>query len=219
MKGFWLKRKIQKYEQHRDAHADDPVYFHDFAGLYRKGEQIEAAVDCYVNAINAYYREDSRLGVNNDFILTVCWNLLELDPLNTLAHQTIGQELCGLNEFEEAARLYKSFATKLAQAGQYEEAITQYRNVFVLTPNDIKGRQQCFALCWKLRRKNEAIQELQKIAELAEQKGLLAKAVECYQKALKIRPSNPELQAELRRLIQTHKHRHSQLRLVVNNDA
>jgi tetratricopeptide (TPR) repeat protein len=219
MKGLLLKRKIQKYERQRDIHGDDPVFFHDLAVFYRKDEQVEAAIDCYQDAIEAYYREDSRLGVNNEFILEVCWNLLEIDPLNILGHQTIGQELCGLNEFEEAARLYRSFATKLAQAGQYEEAITQYRNAFVLTPDDIKGRQQCFALLWKLRRKNEAVQELLKIAALAEQKGLTAKAVECYQKALKIRPSSPELKAELRRLVHTQRHQHNQLRLVVNNSA
>lgn len=219
MKGFLLKRKIQKYEQQRDTHTDDPVFFRDLAALYRKDEHVEAAIDCYQQAIETYYREDSRLGVNNEFILDVCWNLLELDPLNIFGHQTIGQELCGLNEFEEAARLYTSFAARLAQAGQYEDAITQYRNAFVLTPNDIKGRQQCFALLWKLRRKNEAVQELRKIADLAEQKGFTAKAVECYQKALKIRPSSPELQAELRRLIHTQRHQHNQLRLVVNNGA
>ncbi len=219
MKRFWLNRKIQKYERQRDVRADDPVFFRDFAILYRKAEHVEAAIDCYRHAIEAYYREDSRLGVNNNFILDVCRSLRELDPLNVLAHHTIGQELCGLNEFDEAARLYTTFATKLAQAGHYEEAIDQYRNAFVLRPDDIKGRQQCFALLWKLRRKDEAVQELRKIAELAERKGLLTKAVECYNKALKIRPASSELQAELRRLVHTHRHQHNQLRLVVNNGA
>ena len=219
MKKFWLNRKIRKYERRRTIHGDDPAFLYHLATLYRKNEQVEAAIDCCQHAIGAYYHEDSRLGVTNDFILEVCWNLRELDPLNALAHQTIGQELCGLSEFEEAARLYRSFATKLAQAGQYEEAIDQYRNAFVLHSNDIKGRQQCFALLWKLRRKDEAVQELRTIAKLAEQKGLLAKAVECYNKALNIRPASPELQAELRRLVHTHRHQHNQLRLVVNNSA
>jgi len=219
MKRFWLKRKIQKYERRRVNHADDPVFLYNLATLYRKDEQVEAAIACCQQVIGAYYREESRLGVDNDFILDVGWNLRELDPLNALAHQTIGQELCGLCDFEGAARLYRSFAAELAQAGQYEEAIDQYRNAFVLHSDDIKSRQQCFALLWKLRRKDEAVQELRKIAGLAEQKGLLSKAVECYNKALKIRPSNPELQAELSRLVHTHRHQHNQLRLVVNNSA
>ena len=219
MKQFWLNRKIRKCEQQRDVRADDPVFFDELATLYKKSDQVEAAIDCYQHAIEAYYREDSRLGVNNEFILNVCNNLCELDALNPLAHQTIGQELCGLSQFDDAARLYTGFAAKLAAAGRYEEAIHQYRNAFVLHPDDIKGRQQCFALLWKLRRKDEAVQELRKIAELAEQKGLLAKAVECYTKALKIRPSSPELQAELRRLVHTHRHQPGQLRLVVNNGA
>lgn len=219
MKNFWLNRKIRKLKHLCDTRADDPVVCYELAILYRKIENEEGAIDYCQRAITTYYREDSRLGVDNDFILEVCHTLRELDPLNVLAHQTTGQELCGLNEFTEAARLYLAFAAKLANVGRYEEAIAQYRNAFVLRPDDIKGRQQCFALLWKLRRKDDAVQELQKIAELAETRGLMAKAVECYKKALKINPANPELQAELRRLVHTHRQQHRQLRLVVNNGA
>jgi tetratricopeptide (TPR) repeat protein len=74
-------------------------------------------------------------------------------------------------------------------------------------------------LLWRLRRKEEAIQELRKIAEIAERMGNIAKAVECYQKALKILPSNSEFQTELRRLVRLNKRDGNQLRLVVNNDA
>jgi tetratricopeptide (TPR) repeat protein len=219
MREFVLRRKIKKYERKIEAHADDPVYLQELAQLYRQISEEEAAIAYYQKSIEAYYQDDSRLGVNNEFILEVCWTLLELDPKNVLAHQTLGQEYCSLGEFEEAAKLYKSFAAKLAKAGQYHDAISQYRNALVLFPDDIKGRQNCFSLLWKLRRKEEAVQELKKIAEIAESKGYIAKAVECYQKALKIMPANAELQQELRRLIQTHRRGHSQLRLVVNNDA
>jgi tetratricopeptide (TPR) repeat protein len=219
MQEFFVKRKIQKYEVKREAHADNPEFLEELAGLYQKLSRREKAIECYQCAIEAYYREDSRLGVDNEFILGVCWHLLELDPLNLLAHQTLGQEFCGLGEFEEAVHVYKSFALKLARAGRYEDAIAQYRHAFVLVSDDIKGRQQCFSLLWKLRRKEEAVQELRKIADIAEHKGAIAKAVECYQKALKIYPSNPELRAALRRLVQVHRQENNQLRLVVNNDV
>ena len=219
MREFLLRKKLKKYERNVEAHADDPVYLWELAMLYQQLSDQETAITYYQQSIEAYYQDDSRLGVNNEFILDVCWSLLELDSQNFLAHQTLGQEYCSLGEFEEAAKLYKSLAAKLAKTGQYHEAILQYRNALVLFPDDIKGRQSCFSLLWKLRRKEEAVQELKKIAEIAESKGYTAKAVECYQKALKIMPSNTEFQKELRRLIQTHRRGHSQLRLVVNNDA
>lgn len=219
MKEFLLRRKIKKYERNIEAHADDPVYLQELAQLYQQLSEQDTAITYYQKAIEAYYQDDSRLGVNNEFILDVCWTLLELDARNGLAYQTLGQEYCSLGEFEEAAKLYKSFAAKLAKAGQYDNAILQYRNALVLFPDDLKGRQSCFSLLWKLRRKEEAVQELRKIADIAERKGYITKAVECYQKALKIMPSNAEFQKELRRLIQTHRRGHNQLRLVVNNDA
>jgi tetratricopeptide (TPR) repeat protein len=219
MKDFLLRRKLKKYEQNVNAHVNDPVYLQELASLYQRSSDQDAAITYYQKAIEAYYQDDSRLGVNNEFILQLCWTLLELDPRNALAYQTLGQEYCSLGEFEEAAQLYKSFAAKLAKAGQHDEAISQYRNVLVLFPDDIKTRQSCFSLLWKRHLKEEAVQELKKIAEIAESKGYIAKAVQCYQKALKIKPSDTEFQQELRRLIQTHRRGNNQLRLVVNNDA
>jgi tetratricopeptide (TPR) repeat protein len=219
MKEFLLRRKIRKYERNISEHFDDPAYLQKLAEMYVQVSQRKSAIECYHKAIEAYYQDDSRLGKDNEFILALCWSLLKLEPLDILAHRTLGQEYCSLGEFEEAARLYKSFAVKLAKVGQYDEAILQYRNAFVLFPDDISGRQKCFSLLWRLHRIEEAIQELRKIAELAEGRGNITKAVECYQKALKIMPSRSEFQTELRRLVQLNRRGENQLRLVVNNDA
>ncbi len=217
MKAFWVKRKISKLERKLDDHWDDPVYLRELATLYTQLEQRDTALRYYHEAIEAYYHEDSRLGEDNDFILHVCWETLELAPLDRLAHKTLGQEYCGLSEFEEAARLYKAFAEQLIAAGQYDEAIVQYQNAFVLTPDDLRGRQRYFSLLWRMRRKKEAVQELKHIAEIAERTGHLLKAIECYRKALKIMPTDTALQQELERLVQRNKQGgQAQLRLVVN---
>jgi tetratricopeptide (TPR) repeat protein len=219
MKKFLLIRKIEKYERNVDEHVDDPVYLQKLAEMYFRISEQKLAIEYYHKAVEAYYQEDSRLGQNNEFILTLCWKLLELESLDKIAYRTLGQEYCSLGEFEEAAKLYRSFATKLAKAGLYDEAILQYRNALVLFPDDIKVRQKCFSLLWRRHRKEEAVQELKKIAESAERIGNIAKAAECYQKALKIIPSSAEFQGELRRLVQLHRHGENQLRLVVNNDV
>jgi tetratricopeptide (TPR) repeat protein len=219
MKEFFLRRKIKKYERALAKYGDNPAYFHKLADWYSQLAQREAAIAYYHKAIETYYQDDSRLGQHNEFIIGVCGALLKLDPMDAMAHRTLGQEYCSLGEFEQAAELYKMFALKLIQTGQYHDAILQYRNALVLFPENLKWRQECFALLWKLHQKEEAVQELCKIAELAEKMGYLAKAAECYQKALKIMPNNIELQAELRRLGLMNRHTANQLRLVVNNDA
>ena len=184
--------------------------------MHLKLSQHEQAGEYYQQAIETYYQEDSRLGEDRDFILDVCWKLLEIDPLHTLAHRMLCQEYCQLGEFDEAIELYTTYASRLTEAALYEEAIAQYRNVLVLTPDDILIHQKCFSLLWKLHRKEDAVQELRKIAELAEKAGHLARVIECYKKALKIMPSHGELQAELRRVAKLVHTREQPLRLVVN---
>lgn len=216
MKDFFIKRKIEKYEQHLDEHLDDPVYFKKLGDLCLQLSRTEPAIEYYQDAIDAYYQDNSRVGEGNDFIFEICWKLLEIDPLNTLACGTLGQEYCGLGEFDEAITLYKTFASKLIEAAQYDDAIVYFRNALVLQPDDIEVRQNCFSLLWHLRRKEEAVQELRKIAELAEKTENITKALECYNKAVNIMPSDSELQTELKRLKQLAGNVEKPLRLVVN---
>ena len=216
MKEFFVKRKIKKYEQRLSKHDNDPQYFRELAELYLKISQHEPAAKYYQKAIEAYYRDDSQVGEDKEFIIEVCWELLAIEPLSKLACRTLGQEYCGLGEFNEAVQLYKSFADKLIKAARYDEAIVQYSNVLVLVPDNIEIRQEYFSLLWRLRRKEEAVQELRKIAKLAEQAGDIAKALDCYKKSLKIVPSDPELRAELVRVTQVARNTGKPLRLIVN---
>jgi tetratricopeptide (TPR) repeat protein len=216
MREFFIRRKIEKYKHRLVKHGDDSLYFQKVAELYLQISQQESAVEYYQKAIEAYYRNDSRLGEDNDFILEVCWKLLEIDPINALTYRILGQEYCGLGEFDEAVKLYKSFAKKLINIAQYEEAIAQYRNVLVLVPEDIEIREEVFSLLWRLRRKEEAVQELKKIADLAEKAENIAKALECYKKAVEIMPAHPDLQTELTRVTQLARNMEKPLRLVVN---
>jgi tetratricopeptide (TPR) repeat protein len=216
MKEFWLRRKIKQYEQNLEEHCDDPVYLRELAELYVQLSQRTEAITYYHKAIEAYYQDNSRLGRNNEFILELCWALLKLEPMGRIALNTLGQEYCSLGEFEDATQLYHTFADELAKTDQYDEAILQYRNALVLSPDNIEIRQKCFSLLWRLRKKEEAIQELRKIAEIAERMGNIPKAVECYQKALKILPADSEFHVELRRLVQLNRSDKNPLRLVVN---
>ncbi len=216
MKEFFIRRKIEKYRRLLTKHGNDPRYFRHIAELYKQLSKKEKAAHAYQQAIETYYQNGARLGSENEFVMELCWALLDVDPLNTLAHKTLGQEYCGVGEFDEAADLYTSFAKKLLKTGQYREAIEQYRNVLVFKPDNIVVRQNLVSLLWRFRRKAEVLQELQKIAELSERAGNVVKALECYKKAVKISPSESELQAELQRLTQCVRTMETPLRLVVN---
>ncbi len=216
MKEFFIKKKIKTYTANLAKHLHDPLYCEKLADMCRQVAQEESAAQYYQTAIKAYYHEESLLGEDKEFILKLCWKLLELDRLNELAHRTLGQEYCSIKEFDEAVELYKSFARELLQVKRYAEAIEQYRNALVLQPDDVGLHHQCFSLLWRLRRRKEAVQELRKIAELVEKKGNVAKALECYAKAVKIMPSDVELQRELLRLRKMTRTVEKPLRLVVN---
>ena len=216
MKDFFTKQKIKRYTRSLTKYGDDPLSLDKIADLYAQLSQEHKAREYYERAIEAYYQHDTRLGSDNEFIVTLCWKLLDLDPLNELAHRTLGQEFCGLSRFDDAASLYQHFAEKLTRGGHYEQAIAQYRNVLVICPEKIEVRQHLVALLWRFRRKEETVQELKKIAEQAEKSGNIAKALECYQKAVKILPADSLLQVELRRISQHTRHIEKPLRLVVN---
>ena len=217
MKNFFIRRKIKKYTRSLTTHSGNPQSLGKIADLYAKLSQEDDAREYYERAIEAYYQHETRLGTENEFVLTLCWKLLDLDPLNASAYRTLGQEFCGLSRFHDAAILYQRFAEKLAKAGQYERAITQYRNVLVIYPEKIEVRQRLVALLWRFRRKEETAQELKKIAELAEKQGNVAKALECYKKAVTILPADSLLQAELQRISQVARHMEKPLKLVVNH--
>ena len=216
MKEFFIKHKIKKYTRSLTKSGDDPQLFGKLADLHVQLSQEDEACEYYERAIEAYYQHETRLGSENEFILTLCWKLLDLDPINEKAYNTLGQEFCGLSRFDDAAILYQRYAEKLARGGCYEQAITQYRNVLVICPEKIEVRQRLVVLLWRFRRREETVQELKKIAELAEKNGNVAKALECYKKAVKILPADSLLQAELRRIIQCTRQMKNPLRLVVN---
>lgn len=216
MKNFFVRQKIKKHTRSLTKYGDDPLSLGKIADLYAQLSQENKARECYERAIKSYYQHDTRLGSDNDFILTLCWKMLEIDPINELAYRTLGQEFCGLSRFNDAAILYQRFAEKLVRVGDYEQAITQYRNVLVICPEKVEIRQRLVALLWRFRRKEETVQELKKIAELAEKDGNVAKALECYKKAVAILPVDSLLQAELRRISQRVRHMEKPLRLVVN---
>ncbi len=216
MKDFFVRQKIKKYTRSLAKYGDDPLSLEKIADLYVRLSQGDKARECYERAIEVYYQHDTRLGSDNEFILTLCWKLLDLDPVNELSYRILGQEFCGLSRFDDAAALYQRFAEKLTEGGQYEKAITQYRNVLVICPEKIEIRQRLVALLWRCRRKEEAAQELKKIAALAEKDGNVAEALECYKKAVEILPADSLLQAELSRISQCTRHMEKPLQLVVN---
>ncbi|PIE33332.1 hypothetical protein CSA56_12235 [candidate division KSB3 bacterium] len=216
MKEFFIRRKIEKYRRLLDKHGENPRYFQQLAELHGQLSRWEESAQYYQYAIEAYYQQGARLGSDNGFIMDLCRALLDIDPLNRLAYNTLGQEYCGLGEFGEASNLHISFAKKLLKVGQYQEAIEQYRNVLVFEPNNLVVRQSVFSLLWRFRRKAEALQELRKIAELSEKAGNVMKALECYKKAVNISPADTELRAHVKRLTQCVRSIHTPFRLVVN---
>lgn len=216
IKEFWIKHQIRAYFRRIEKYGEQPEYLKKVAELLTQIGNIEQAKRYYQQAIDAYYREGGRLGDGRAFIFDVCESLLALDPLNVAAYSTLGQEYCGLNEFETASRLYQRFAVQLVKAGRIDEAIMQYRNVLIFFPDHLEIRERLLALLIRVRKRDESVQELRKIAELSEKMGRVGKAMVCYKKALQLMPSHAEIRAALKRLASRARTSERSLRLVVN---
>ncbi len=92
MKEFFIKRRIERYTRHVHKHLHDPIYLEKLGTLCVQVSQKDLAVQYYQSAIDAYYRDDSLLGEDKEFILSLCWQLREIDALNILAWRTLGEE-------------------------------------------------------------------------------------------------------------------------------
>lgn len=215
MKLLWAKYRIRRYLRRIEKYGETPEYLKKLAESYLRVGELEQAKTCYQQAIEAYYRGGSRLGDGQPFVFDVCESLLAIDPLNSVAHSTLGQEYCGLNEFEAASRLYRHFAEQLVNDGQLDEAITQYRNVLVFFPDRLDIRERLLSLLVRTRKRQESAQELRKIAEILENMGQTGKAIAYYKKALQLMPS-AECQSALKRLSPRVRTNERTLRLVVN---
>ena len=219
IKQLWVKHQIRAYLRRIEKYGERPEYVKTLAELYVRSGNIEEAKLWYQQAIEAHYRGGGRLGDRQPFVFEVCEALLAIDPLNSVAYSTLGQEYCGLSEFERASRLYQDFAEQLVSAGKIDEAIAQYRNVLVFFPERIELRERMLALLVQARKREESAQELRKIAEIAEKMGQTGKAAAYYKKALQLMPSYVECQAALKRLAGSRTRAHANerlLRLVVN---
>ncbi len=216
IKQFLMRRRIRVYLRRVEKYGAVPEYVKKLADLYAQAADIEQAKRLYQQAIEAHYREGGRLGDGQAFVFDVCESLLAIDPLNILAHSTLGQEYCGLNEFDAANQLYQQFAEQLANAGQLDEAILQYRNALVFLPDQIEIRERLLTLLFQARKREECVQELRKIADLSEQMGRSGKAIAYYKKALQLMPSHAECQSALKRLASRVRTSERSLRLVVN---
>jgi len=216
IKEWWITHQIRAYLRRIEKYGETSGDLKKLAEFSVQRGDVEEAKMFYQQAIEAYYRDGGRLGDGKAFVFEICEALLQLDPLNSLAHSTLGQEYCGLNEFEMASQLYQRFAEQLARAGRVDEAILQYRNVLVFFPDHFDIRERLLTLLFQARKREECVQELRKIAELSEKIGDRGKAAAYYRKALQLMPSHVETQAALRRLTSRARAGERSLRLMVN---
>ncbi len=94
----------------------------------------------------------------------------------------------------------EAHAEKYVKRGKLKEAIEEYNKLLTGDEQDIPVRNILCDLCLKLSKKDAAIGELQKIAELYEKGGLYSKSIAIVKRMIRIDPEDLELIKKLAHL-------------------
>lgn len=94
----------------------------------------------------------------------------------------------------------KELATKYYGKGKIEKALSQYRTLCKLEPNELRHRQKLADLLVKTGKKEKAIEEYTKVAEDFTKKGFLIKAIAVNKLILQVDPTRTEVEENLAEL-------------------
>lgn len=91
-------------------------------------------------------------------------------------------------------------ATKFIVKGQIDKAIKDYEQVVALDPNDLRNRQKLAELLVRVNRKQEAIDEFDKIGKYYANNAYYLKAIAVYKQIQKLDPANTSITVMLAEL-------------------
>ncbi len=84
-------------------------------------------------------------------------------------------------------------ALRYIQKGQYEKAAAEYRKLLALDPRDMRARLRLVELYGRMGKRQEVVEESERVAEAYADQGFYLKAIAVYKQAVRHDPQNPAL--------------------------
>ena len=193
----FTKHKIQKY-QHLLGNGHDPEQHLRIAELYKHLGKDALALMSYQAAARSLLQRETPLDtVNSNHLITIYKNILSLAPYDTETANKLSQEYQRRGMQYRAVALHTSLADRLTQRGAYQEAITQYQEVFKIEPGSITARQTCAELYCRIGEPRQGAREYAYIGDLCFDHQKFDGALEYYRKASDLHPEHDEVKQKL----------------------
>jgi tetratricopeptide (TPR) repeat protein len=192
--GRWEKA-IGEYLAILKADPRDVGAYNMLGDLYARLGNREEAISYYLK-LAELYRADG-LSVK---AIAVYKKIIKLDPTHVASYLACGDLYAEQGLVAEARLQYLSAADLYAKEGSSKQALGVYRKLADLDPSNLNIRVRLAEMLLKEGLRQEAVDELAKVASGWAQVGQVAEAEKFYQRILQVEPGSSEARLGLGRL-------------------
>jgi tetratricopeptide (TPR) repeat protein len=194
------EKAIELFRQYIDKYPADPVAYFELARLLAQKKEVSEAIklgkEAYkLNPDNVWYAlflaEMDQLTGNIDESITIYRKILEKNPTELDYYYQLAALFLASDRFLEAVEMYNKIEEK---AGMSEDISIQKEKIFMHLNQPGRAEQELINL---VNSKPEEPRFLSILAEFYMANGQQEKALDTYQKILKIDPGNPYIHMSL----------------------
>jgi tetratricopeptide (TPR) repeat protein len=190
-----LAKKIAQYRDRLNKDPYNPTLHVELGDLLVKLDQPQTAIEHYHQAANLLTQQHNPSKISS-YLIEIYKKILSLVP-DDRACENLGAEYNRIGKHTKAYELYLSVAEKLYQQGFYERALRLYQSALILVYNSAIAHTRCAEIYQHLGQLEKSAFEYFTLGELSSKRQKPAEALEYYQKALNLLPSNLDIRAKM----------------------
>ncbi len=190
-----LEKKIAQYKDQLNKDPYNPTLHVELGNLLVKLDQPQEAIEHYHRAANLLVQQHSPSKIST-YLIEIYKKILSLAP-DDRACENLGAEYNRIGKHTKAYELYLSVAEKLYQQGLYEKALKLYQSALILVYNSAIAHTRCAEIYQHLGQLEKSAFEYFTLGELSSKRQKPVEALEYYQKALNLLPSNLDIRAKM----------------------
>jgi len=176
---------------------NDANVYNTIGDLCLKNKATSDAIDAYSNAARCYLQEGFHLKA-----VALYKKILKLDPNRAEAYALLGDLNVVRGLMNNAVADYLSGAKTYLKTGKAMNALTLFRKITKVDPQNTAMRLRVAELCLKENLTEEAIAEYLRIGHEYQRLSRAEEAGKLYEQVLKISPDHPEARRRLDNLLE-----------------